>query len=70
MKIDENQSVTIWVLFDEYDPKFIEELKLNNNLESFNQLKKESLYFENIIPNAKQTKFSMMGILTDLILSI
>ncbi len=64
LKIDENQSVTIWVLFDEYDPKFIEELKLNNNLESFNQLKKESLYFENIIPNAKQTKFSMMGILT------
>ena len=54
----------MWVLFDEYDPNFIDELKLDNNLKYFNKLKQESLYFENVTPNAKQTKFSMMGILT------
>lgn len=63
-EIKDNEPITLWVLFDEYDPKFISELKIENNLKYFNQLKKESLYFEKIIPNAKQTKFSMMGILT------
>ncbi len=62
--IKKNETTTLWVLFDEYDPNFIEDLKLNNNLRYFNHLKKESIYFNNIIPNAKQTKFSMMGILT------
>ena len=64
LKIKKNDPITLWVLFDEYDPNFIDELKLDNNLKYFNKLKQESLYFENVTPNAKQTKFSMMGILT------
>ena len=31
--------LTLWVLFDEYDPNFIDELKLDNNLKYFNKLK-------------------------------
>lgn len=62
--IKESDTTTLWVLFDEYDPNFIKDLKLKNNLKYFNNFKKESIYFNNIIPNAKQTKFSTMGILT------
>ena len=50
--------------------KFIEELNLENNFKYFNTFKEESIYFENIIPSAKQSKFSMMGIFTGLILPI
>ena len=63
-KINQDDNITLWVLFDEYDPNFIEELNLENNLKYFNKIKEESIYFQNIIPSAKQTKFSMMGIFT------
>ena len=63
-KINEDDNITLWVLFDEYDPNFIDELNLENNLKYFNTIKKESIYFKNIIPSAKQSKFSMMGIFT------
>ena len=63
-KINAENITTLWVLFDEYDPNFVDELNLKNNLKYFNTIKEESLYFENVFPNAKQSKFSMMGIFT------
>ncbi len=64
IKSNDEKTITLWLIFDEYDPNFIEELNLENNFKYFNTFKEESIYFENIIPSAKQSKFSMMGIFT------